>query len=75
MDYQPISCDQHEQLELAVLRRLALKLHLKDGRVLNGIAQDVYTYEQAEWLRFQDREAGEITLRLDTLEQVTRHKS
>ena len=62
-------------MEFCVLRRFALILHLKDGRVLNGIALDVYTYEQAEWLRFQDREAGEITLRLDTLEQVTRHKS
>lgn len=42
-DYQPISCMQHERLELAVLRRIPLKLQLKDGYTLSGRALDVYT--------------------------------
>ena len=71
MDYQPISCMQHERLELAVLRRSPLMLQLKDGRALSGRALDVYTREGAEWLRFLDRETGEITIRLDALERVT----
>ena len=70
MDYQPISCMQHERLELAVLRRSSLRLQLKDGRVLRGQALDVYTQAGAEWLKFHVPETGNITLRLDAIEDT-----
>ena len=69
MDYQPISCMQHERLELAVLRRSSLKLRLKDGRVLRGQALDVYTQAGAEWLKFHIS-AMEKIVRLDHIETI-----
>ncbi|MBT9612620.1 MAG: transcriptional antiterminator, Rof, partial [Burkholderiales bacterium] len=53
MDYQPISCVQHERLEFAVLRRIPLHLKLQDGRELTGLALDVFTQDGAEWLKFR----------------------
>jgi len=70
MDYQPISCMQHERLELAVLRRSPLKLQLKDGRALSGRALDVYTEAGAEWLKFRTP-GGEEIVRLDHIETVS----
>ena len=69
MDYQPISCDQHEQLELAVLRRTRLMLHLKDGHMLSGHALDVYTHAGAEWLKFNLAGIDEV-VRLDQIKLI-----
>ncbi len=69
MIYQPISCSEHERLELAVLRRSPLKLQLKEGRALSGCALDVYTEAGAEWLKFRTSDAEEI-IRLDQIENI-----
>ena len=68
-DYQPISCMQHERLEFAVLRRIPLKLRLKNGHTLSGRALDVYTEAGAEWLKFQTLGMEEI-VRLDHIETI-----
>ena len=68
MVYQPISCAQHERLEFAVLRRILLKLKLKNGRVVTGFAVDVYTEAGAEWLMFCDTAGAEALIRLDQIE-------
>ena len=70
-DYQPISCMQHERLEFAVLRRIPLKLKLKDGRESSGLALDVYTQAGAEWLKFRDAAGPEELIRLDQIEAVS----
>ena len=70
MDYQPISCLQHERLEFAVLRRIPLKLQLKDGRTCTGHALDVYTQVGTEWLKFRTSGVEEI-VRLDQIETIS----
>lgn len=67
MDYQPISCTQHERLEFAVLRRIPLHLKLADGRDVTGLALNVFTQNGAEWLKFRDTSDVEETLRLDQI--------
>lgn len=71
MDYQPISCMQHERLEFAVLRRIPLKLQLLNGDTLNGQALDVYTQAGAEWLKFRDSSGVEQVIRLDQITSFT----
>ena len=67
MDYQPITCEQHDRLEFAVLRRIPLHLKLRDGREVTGLALDVFTQDSAEWLKFRDTSGVEETLRLDQI--------
>lgn len=69
-DYQPIACIEHERLEFAVLRRIPLRLLLRDGRALNGRALDVYTQAGAEWLKLRDPLGTEHVLRLDEIAAV-----
>ena len=71
MDYQPISCMQHERLEFAVLRRIPLKLRLMNGNSLNGLALDVYTRGGAEWLKFRDATGIEQVIRLDQIKSFS----
>ncbi len=65
-DYRPISCVEHERLELAVLGRRWLDLQV-DGMALRLLPLDVYTRDGAEWLRAQTPEGETRTLRLDRL--------
>lgn len=66
-DYQPISCATHERLEFSVLRKLRLDLKLLDGTALRVLPLDVYTQENAEWLRFRTEDGSEQTIRLDQI--------
>ena len=67
MEYQPISCMQHERLEFSVLRRIPLKLQLANGDTLDGLALDVYTQAGAEWLKFRNTAGAEQVIRLDQI--------
>jgi len=71
MEYQPISCMQHERLELAVLRRTPLKLQIVNGTVLDGLVLDVYTQGGAEWLKFRDSMGVEQVIRLDQIQNFS----
>lgn len=71
MDYQPISCMQHERLEFAVLRRIPLKLRLASGVALEGLALDVYTQGGVEWLKFRDATGVEQVIRLDQIKSFS----
>lgn len=48
--YQPINCDDYDNLELACQRHLLLTLALKDGEVLTARASDLITRKNAEYL-------------------------
>ena len=69
-EYQPIACLQHERLEFAVLRRLPLQIKLQDARSLSGLALDVFTQGDAEWLIFRSAMGVEELIRLDQIESV-----
>ena len=67
-DYSPISCDDHDRLELAVMHGTPLQITYRDEarhtqtriRVI-----DVKTKDGAEWLTFKLSSGETITLRLD----------
>jgi Rho-binding antiterminator len=68
-DYQPISCDYHDQLEVAAMHGTPVELEFD----LEGVTQkqrgtiaDVYTADGAEFVRFLTP-AGRIEVRLDQI--------
>jgi len=71
LEYQPISCVQHERLEFSVLRKIPLLLEYRDGteKIRQSVLPlDVETRSGAEWLTFRrlDDEAV-IEIRLDAI--------
>lgn len=68
--YQPISCAQHERLELCVLRKSYLEVHYESegGSVQErAFPMDVLTRNGEEWFKFK-RENGELVeIRLDRI--------
>ncbi len=69
-DYNPISCDDHDRLELAVMHVTPLQLTYRDeaGRLQTEThvrATNVQTKDGAEWLTFHLSSGETRTLRLD----------
>ncbi|MFW0764216.1 Rho-binding antiterminator [Trabulsiella odontotermitis] len=48
--YQPINCDDYDNLELACQHHLILTLELKDGEVLKAKADDLLSRKNVEYL-------------------------
>ncbi|WP_342322134.1 Rho-binding antiterminator [Kosakonia sp. BYX6] len=48
--YQPINCDDYDNLELACQHQLLLTLELKDGEVLSAKANDLVSRKNVEYL-------------------------
>lgn len=48
--YQPINCDDYDNLELACQHHLVLALELKDGEVLQAKASDLLSRKNVEYL-------------------------
>lgn len=71
--YRPISCIEHETLELAALRRLPLWITYVDAadtrRREKVYPRDVYTRAGAEWLE-AEAASGPLILRLDRIEAI-----
>lgn len=64
--YQPINCDDYDNLELACQHGLLLTLELKDGEVVKAKAKDLLTRKNIEYLIIDD--AGtEREVRLDKI--------
>jgi len=60
--YQPINCDDYDNLELACQHHLMLTLELKDGEKLQAKASDLVSRKNVEYLAGETRE-----LRLDKI--------
>lgn len=71
IEYQPISCAQHERLEFSVLRKIPLQLEYRQGteKIRQSVMPlDVATRGGAEWLKFRVRDSDEIVeIRLDSI--------
>lgn len=71
VEYQPISCAQHERLEFSVLRKIPLLIEYRDGveDVRHVVLPlDVATRNRAEWLKFRKVGGVEVTeIRLDAI--------
>ncbi len=64
--YQPINCDDYDNLELACQHHLILTLELKSGETLKAKANDLITRKNIEYLIVDD--AGSAReLRLDKI--------
>ena len=48
--YQPINCDDYDNLELACQNHLVLALELKDGEQLQAKANDLISRKNIEYL-------------------------
>ena len=69
-DYNPISCDDHDRLELAVMHGTPLQITYRDetGHLQTEThvrVSDVKTKDGAEWLTFKLSSGETRTLRLD----------
>ena len=64
--YQPINCDDYDNLELACQHHLLLTLALKDGEVLKAKANDLVSRKNVEYLVVEDGGATR-ELRLDII--------
>jgi Rho-binding antiterminator len=68
--YQPVSCDLHSRLELAILRRQTLRLEWQTEQGSQGgagVAVDIYTRDGAEWLEVDLPSGERLRLRLDQI--------
>lgn len=64
--YQPINCDDYDNLELACQHHLLLTLALKDGEVLKAKANDLVSRKNVEYLVVED-DGATRELRLDKI--------
>ena len=64
--YQPINCDDYDNLELACQHHLVLTLALKDGEVLKAKANDLVSRKNVEYLGVEDG-GSTRELRLDKI--------
>lgn len=65
--YEPVSCDYHDQLEAAAMHKSVVELEFElDGvpQKERGRVEDVYTANGAEFIRFAS-ETGSLEIRLD----------
>ena len=62
--YQPINCDDYDNLELACQHHLMLALELKDGEKLQAKASDLVSRKNVEFL-VVEAAAAPRALRLD----------
>ena len=69
-DYEPISCASHSELELHILRRRRLSLHLRDGEVERRVVVlpvDIGAVSGAEYLYVEGEDGARMTIRLDAI--------
>ena len=68
--YSGVSCQLFDQFELFSMRATPVMLELKDKSSLRGTITDVFSRENAEWLKIVNHE-GEKIIRLDQIETVS----
>ncbi|OSM98095.1 MULTISPECIES: Rho-binding antiterminator [Lonsdalea] len=63
-EYQPINCDDYDNLEATCQQRLTLTVELRNGEVVAGKASDIISRKHVEYLLLDD--AGHVReVRLD----------
>lgn len=65
--YEPVSCDYHDQLEAAAMHKTEVELEFDLEGVTQkerGRVEDVYTTNGAEFIRFAS-DRGQVEIRLD----------
>lgn len=68
-DYQPVSCDYHDELEAAAVSQREVELEFDQQGVRQrerGKIKDVFTNDGAEFVKFE-ADNGSLELRLDQI--------
>ena len=68
-DYEPVSCDWHDELEAAAMHKATVELEFELGGMTQkerGRIEDVYTEDGAEYVRFTP-DSGPLEIRLDQI--------
>ncbi len=63
-EYQPINCDDYDNLELACQHHLILTLKLRGGEIVEGKASDLLLRKKVEYL-IVEQDGAMRELRLD----------
>ncbi|MGM3173927.1 Rho-binding antiterminator [Dickeya lacustris] len=63
-EYQPINCDDYDNLEATCQQQLTLTVELRDGEVVVGKASDILSRKNVEYLVL-DSSGQQRELRLD----------
>lgn len=70
----PIACALHEHFQLAVMKKMSLDIVWVDDSGLNRMDRirpiDVYTKQNAEYLRGDINNLGEVEIRLDFINEA-----
>ncbi|TCL04422.1 MULTISPECIES: Rho-binding antiterminator [Sodalis] len=69
-EYQPINCDDYDNLELACQRHWVLSLTLRNGDTVTGVARDMISRKHVEYLVI-DNAGTSNELRLDHIASFT----
>lgn len=65
MSQSPISCDLHDYIEIACMHRYQIKIKLKGGQAVTGVAVDTsVTPDKKEYLIIENGEKQSIELNL-----------
>ncbi|MEQ1558973.1 MAG: Rho-binding antiterminator [Methyloglobulus sp.] len=62
MKTTPLSCDLHDYLEIACVYGYRIKLTLKDGKPVEGVAKNIITSEKREFLIVENEQTHKIEL-------------
>jgi len=69
-DYQPVSCEMHSELELAIMHRTELQISWQsdDATITDTVlAIDIYTQDQQEFLSIENNDRHRLDIRLDKI--------
>ncbi|KFK92444.1 MULTISPECIES: Rho-binding antiterminator [unclassified Serratia (in: enterobacteria)] len=72
-EYQPINCDDYDNLELACQQHLTLKLELRNGETLEAKAVDLLQKKSVEYLTIEQNGA-QRDVRLDHIHTFSHPK-
>ncbi|MND89885.1 Rho-binding antiterminator [compost metagenome] len=70
-DYQPLSCDLYDYIEIACLHRYQLHIELAGGGRLDARAMTTLTTRDKEEFLIVQNEGGQERLRLDQITAIT----
>jgi Rho-binding antiterminator len=72
-EYQPINCDDYDNLELACQDNLVLTLKMRSGELVEAKAKDLLMRKKVEYL-IADSGGQSLELRLDWIESFSNPK-
>ncbi len=68
--YQPINCDDYDNLELACQHHLVLTINIRGGEVVEGKASDLFSRKNVEYL-LVEHAGTQRELRLDYIDSFS----